>query len=409
MPAHPPSREKTDSPSSSADSCVDTSLCITPMASFSPDIPATRGSPGDLIDHYASRIAPIMVWLDSHKNGYKLLVLPLAETQPLLALAIQTIAAAHVAGSCDVDLEGFTISAIRVVTDAIASVLSPGQSMDDTSLIGLLASTLILSNRSLLLSDTGTANLHRQAARLVFQSLSIRSSSNNDDLVVFLQNQLAVYEILACTTLSNEEQIKSAVMPRCSTKHDLFRQFLELLHQVTLSSITALPDCSQDSQFTTAADLVDRFEVVMGQNLLSTGGMLFDRPYSFQQDFVRLVSAYHHAAILYALERLRLEDTSGLKILHAEKLVLALQGLHDIEGFLHNLPWPVFILGTVARESVDRQETVRSLCTMLVQRTGFKHYQQMLHFLEEFWRTDKQSWLDMAFELESRGLPLVTV
>ncbi|KAL2025225.1 hypothetical protein VTO58DRAFT_103949 [Aureobasidium pullulans] len=46
---------------------------------------------------------------------------------------------------------------------------------------------------------------------------------------------------------------------------------------------------------------------------------------------------------------------------------------------------------------------------MLVQRTGFKHYQEMLHFLEEFWRTDKQSWLDMAFELESRGLPLVTV
>lgn len=118
------------------------------MASFSPDIPATRGSPGDLIDHYASRIAPIMVWLDSHKNGYKLLVLPLAETQPLLALAIQTIAAAHVAGSCDVDIEGFTISAIRLVTDAIASVLSPGQSMDDASLIGLLASTLILSNRS---------------------------------------------------------------------------------------------------------------------------------------------------------------------------------------------------------------------------------------------------------------------
>lgn len=332
-----------------------------------------------------------MVWLDSHQNEYKLLVLPLAETQPLLTLAIQTTSAAHVADGHHVSLDGFGISTMQLLTEEIASMVSYGQSMNDASLKSLLASTLILSNRSLLLSETGTASLHRQAARLVLQSLSVRRTSQDDDLVVFLQDQLAIYEILACTTLSNKEQIECAVMPHRSTKPDLFRHFLNFLHQVTIRSTAGPDENSEYPHFTTSAELVNEFELVMGETLLLASELVRGKPHSFRRDFIRLVSAYHHAGILYSLDRLQLAGTHDLRNIHAEKLLLSLQGLHALESLIHNLPWPIFILGTVARDDIRRQQIVRSFCGSLIKSTGFKHYSLMLNFLEDFWQCTTQS------------------
>ncbi|KEF56134.1 uncharacterized protein A1O9_07715 [Exophiala aquamarina CBS 119918] len=116
-----------------------------------------------LLEFYCSNIAPMMVWLDSKQNEYKRLVIPLAETQQVLRLAIMAIAAARAPHNFDVD-DSFSRqayeAALRLITERIREMTDvefrdqpvdtgPNASTNEAT----LAAMLILSNHSLLGSD----------------------------------------------------------------------------------------------------------------------------------------------------------------------------------------------------------------------------------------------------------------
>src|ERR1700759_777208 len=83
---------------------------------------------------------------------------------------------------------------------------------NDRSVEGTLAAMLILANQSLFGSDLSRARSHRQAARILLDTLLLKRSST-DELFVFFKNQMALCEVLVCTTLFNSKHIESVTLP----------------------------------------------------------------------------------------------------------------------------------------------------------------------------------------------------
>ncbi|EXJ87370.1 hypothetical protein A1O3_04329 [Capronia epimyces CBS 606.96] len=375
-----------------------------------------------LTDHYASAIAPLMVWLDSAKNGYRRLVIPLAEKHPLLRLAILAISAAHMPHDPDPDLDPtFSQSAgqaaIRMITERVRHMTHTESIWEDREAEAMLAAMLTLSNHSLLGSELSLAQSHRQAARILINTVTLKRAPD-DELTVFLENQLASYDILACTTLFNLEHVQHATVPRPDRGDVLFGDFLNTLHRITIGSLQELaggPHSATPRSRPSLSDLEQDFELARGSTLLTAGPMIGASSRSVRQDFVRLVQTYHYAGVLYACKRLNLSDGDSDEVEkhHAARLFQVLNQFEDINASLHNLAWPIFIAGICScgdkQQEQKRMATVSDLCRMLSTSTGFEHYNNLFTFLQELWHSPGQDWSVLARQWERRGLPVIAV
>ncbi|RFU26383.1 hypothetical protein B7463_g9959, partial [Scytalidium lignicola] len=370
-----------------------------------------------LLLHYAHHITPIMVWLDSEKNEYRRLVIPLAEKQPVLRLSILAIAAAHLPRDSEIEAD-FSQSAcqaailmitqqIRFMIDKNFEVNHIHNENDERTAEGLLATMLTLSNYSLLGSALSHAQSHRHAARILVNTLTLKRASN-DELFVFLRNQLSVYDILACTTLFNSEHIRHAILPDLSQGDIFFGHFLTIIHRITIRSIPN-QDYDLSSESSRMEELEDEFEIACSSTLLLAGPVITSCKKIFKEDFIRLVQTYHHAGAIYACKRFHGSTMSEHEKRHSLLLFTALEKLDNIDSFLHNLPWPIFIAGICSCLDPKRISVVSNLCSMLSSKTGFKHYANILIFLQELWESSHKNWVSLAREWEERGVPVIAV
>lgn len=364
--------------------------------------------------HYATTIAPMMVWLDSEKNEYRRLIMPLAATQPVLKLAILVISAAHAPSESGVDedlIKSACQTAIKMITERVR-LLTDQSAGDDMPLDGdvedieaILAAALVLSNHSLLKSYLSLAQFHRQAVRVLIKTLMFTRTSRNE-IFVFLKNQAAGYDVLACTTLFHVDHIQHAVLPEAD--RSLFGNFLRIIHAIT---IWPLQQVSEDSsfRFTSVMELENHFELARGSTLLLAGSLLESRTEIFKHDFIQLVTLYHHAGILYAYKRLDIFTFDENARYHSTKLFEALDRIKDIPIFLVNLPWPVFIAGICSWDNAERRSKISNLCQILSANTRFEHYNIIEIFLRELWESPHHDWALLARERERRGEPIVAV
>lgn len=382
-----------------------------------PELSLIRGdlSADDLLNHYAKYIAPIMVWLDSPTNAYKVLVLPLARDQPVLSLAIQAVSAAHLMENGHLD-DGSAGTLYEKCVMMIASLVGsfatsqPRAGNNDASeavLKGLLASTLVLSNHSLLFSHTQAAQMHKQAARTLLCTISTFPKLLDDDTFIFLRSQLFTYDVLACTTICDTEQIMNTViLPQGSDDKMFLRHHLALIHSVTIESIQGRDTETYDTN-AVIMDYIDKFELAMGLDFAGASALTRGESDIAQRNYARLVQVFHHASILYMCRKLSINKCKEAEHYHAVRLFASLERFHDINILLHNLAWPLLIAGTVSQHDTDRQNMVRRLFVSIGSRTVFKHHSQTLKFLEELWSIDGANWLDLAQQYEKRGEPIV--
>jgi len=364
-----------------------------------------------LLQYYAHDIAPLMVWLDSEQNEYKRLVIPLAQNDIVLRLAVLAISAAHMPDE-DCLAPGFSQStseaAILMITERVRQMTQ--RNLGDTQVdvdggmaAGILAAMLILSNHSLLKSDLSHAQSHRSAARIIMNSLALKRPPY-DDLTVFLRNQLAIYDVLACTTLFNHEHIQHAIVPNVEHQDVPFGDFLRVLHHVTVMSLDESKQAQQPE------NLEDDFELASGSTLMAVGPLTRTLTPSARRDFIRLVQAYQHAGMLFACKRLCISPDGGrLVAVHTGKLFRVLDQIEDISASLHNLAWPLFIAGTVCCGDSKRIATISGLCQTLSVSTRFEHYANLLGFLQELWQSSESDWTLLARRWESEGTPVIAV
>ncbi|KAI8658042.1 Zn(2)-C6 fungal-type domain-containing protein [Fusarium keratoplasticum] len=359
-----------------------------------------------LINYYSTNLAPINVWVNTVQNEYTRLVIPLAKTQPSLRFAILGIAAAHQAGASPEFSQSACRTAMELITERVrrlaAMDLQETRSYienDDGSHEAILAATLILSNHSLLGSDLPLALFHIEAARVLIKTLTSEAMSKRA-VFMFLTNQVAALDVLACATLFNPTHIKDPVLPELGRGPVIFGHYLHIIHSITMSSMQLEDDPPS------IASLEERFELARGSTLMAIGRLeaLPDGPH--RHDAIRLVQAFHHAGLLYACKRLNIHEDENY---HSTKLFRVFEQFEDINLSLANLSWPVFMAGICSCGNPERIRIINGLCKTLVDSSPFQYYANIPTFLEELWARDDGDWTALAKEWENQGMPVLAV
>ena len=378
-----------------------------------------------LLDHYDKQIASLMVWIDSEKNEYRRLVVPLARQQPVLLLAILAISAQHV-GVTTRQETSFPARArdaavtmisqqIQQVTSKLADGFDLGSQINPDTAVWMLASMLTLANYEMSETESGAAaaDSHRQAARTLVNALATTNRENNV-LFDFLRNQLSIYDILACTTIFRPMSTVEVILPAPDHSNLIFSEFLSLLHRVTIWSRQRHEKESSGSLDhtnipITSTDARAGFEQARGSTLMAAGVLGLPRD-ARRRDFIRIVDIYHHAALLYTYRVLFRGQVEQVEV-HDSATILfeRLNQLEEKSTCMQNLPWPVFIAGTECCEDPERQAFVANLYTDIAGDMGFKYYLGILHFLQDLWANRLSNWTDLARHYESNSTTIVAV
>ncbi|OAP58228.1 hypothetical protein AYL99_07318 [Fonsecaea erecta] len=378
-----------------------------------------------LLDHYDKQIAGLMVWIDSERNEYRRLVLPLADQQPVLLLAILAISAQHLAVTTGKELSfparardaavNMISTQIRQVTGQMDAGSDLGSQIDPDTAVWMLASMLTLANYEMTETETGAAaaDSHRQAARTLVNLLAT-TNRENSPLFHFLRNQLSIYDILACTTIFGPLSTVEVILPAPEHSNLIFSEFLSLLHRVTVWS-REQHERKASGEFNladlpiTSADARAGFEQARGSTLMAAGVLELPRD-ARRRDFIRIVDIYHHAALLYTYRVLFHCQVEPVEV-DTSTMVLfeRLNQLEDKSSCRQNLPWPVFIAGTECCEDPERQAFVARMYADIAQDMGFKYYLGILHFLQDLWSSKGTTWTELARQYEASGKKIVAV
>lgn len=385
--------------------------------------PATRSR---LLEHYDKNIAGLMVWIDSDKNEYRRLVLPLANRRPVLLLAILAISAQHLAVTTNVE-SSFSARArdaavtmissqVRQVTGRLAAGSDLGSEIDVDTGVWMLASMLTLASYEMAESESGAvaADSHRQAARTLVNALATTNRESND-LFNFLRNQLSIYDVLASTTSFGLLSPGEAILPAPDHSSHIFSDYLSVLQQITVMSRQrrSREEPSADSSVfelsPTPAAARARFELARGSTLMAAG-LLELGVDARRRDFIRIVDIYHHAGLLYTY-RCLFQGHVDISDVHASITVLfeRLGQLEDLASCRQNLPWPVFIAGTECQDHHGREIFVANMYKDIARHMGFKHYVEILHFLKDLWSYENPDWLELARRYNANGQPILAV
>ena len=366
-----------------------------------------------------------MVWIDSERNEYRRLVLPLAQHQPVLLLAILAISAQHLAVTTNVE-SSFSARArdaavtmissqIRQVTSRLADGYDLGNEIDPGTAVWMLASMLTLASYEMAESKSGAtaADSHRQAARTLVNALATTNRENND-LFNFLRNQLSIYDILACTTSFDPMNTGDVILPAPEHSNLIFSEYLAILHRVTVwSRNLSRGESSGRSTFTkvptSLAEFRAEFELARGSTLIAAGLLELNRDEK-RRDFIRIVDIYHHSALLYTYRCLFHGNVEPEQVrVSTAALFDRLSQLEDRSSCMQNLPWPVFIAGTECCGHPERENFVANLYQSIARDMGFKHYLEVLHFLQELWSERNTDWTDLARRYGARGEQILAV
>jgi hypothetical protein len=373
-----------------------------------------------LLEHYDKNIAGLMVWIDSEQNEYRRLVLPLAQRQPVLLLAILAISSQHLAvtqneessfsGQARDAAVSMISGQIRQVTGRLAAGHDLGSEIDAETAEWMLASMLTLASYEMAESEAGgnAADSHRQAARTLVNALATTNRQNNR-LFQFLRNQLSIYDILACTTSFDPTSTDDIILPDVNPATIIFSDFLYLLHDVTASSRRSSEDPTRQGLMSSPKAARSLFGIARGSTLMLAGSLELPNN-ARRRDFIRLVDIYHHAGLLYTYRLLFKNVVTSIEVeSSASALFEQLDQLEDTPSCMQNLPWPAFIAGTESCGSPVRESFTEKLYGKIARDMGFKHYIEVLHFLRVLWSREDADWLMLAnqYRLQGRGIVAV--
>lgn len=365
-------------------------------------------SPKQLIDYYSEHIAPCMVWFDSTDNIYRRHILPLAQKNKVVRLAVVSVAAQHFArsrgdGAVSEDARNEAVNAITAYINGIRNQLVDEQhadvGIDINAAEWILATMLVLSFYEMAHSGADAAEFHRKAARSLIATIST-TRHRKSKLFTFMRNKLSIYEVLACTVSFDEQNIRDAVVPDPAdelgdcNETTLFSGYLKLIHDITIVGRCRQGDPAERGN----RDWKGDFEIAQGVTLMAIGRNAVSDT-AQHRDLVRLVNIHHNAALLYASCCLEYKIDDEIR----SNLLRLVQSMDDVDRWLHNLPWPLFIAGVKSRASRESQLVISQLYRSISEVTRLRHYLDVLTFLEVFWSGNEPDWQVLAKDWELSG------
>ncbi|GAB7336809.1 hypothetical protein MBLNU13_g11321t1 [Cladosporium sp. NU13] len=362
--------------------------------------------------YYRDHIARLMVWIDSEDNPYQTQVLPMVSTSPVLLQAISAISELHWNATRQADqlvlTEDLRGEAVLSITASVRAIIHSTTHIDLETAQWMLASMMVLSCCEMIEVGATAADWHRRAARALINVIKT-TAWRDDELLVFLMNQLADYDILSCTTSFDLADVQAAILPTSRGNRPLFSRLLCLVHEITLESRRNLvsPEERKESSYQTLLQLRYEVEMARGETLMAAGSASF-RNQAQKRDFVRLVDLYCKATLIYARRAChdwKAAPNHGL----VDDFFCILETLEQSERLYQNLAWPLFIAGTEIRQKPQKQAKVINIFGEIRSVTGFDHFRELVEFLRALWSGSSDDWLSSAKEWEQRGKRILAV
>ncbi|CEJ85107.1 hypothetical protein VHEMI03672 [[Torrubiella] hemipterigena] len=380
--------------------------------------------PSQFLKYYDKNLAGLMVWMDSEQNLYRTQVLPRAMDTLGLRYAIMAISSQH--GSEEFSKEGrefhqtardACLALVQAQLKEMNGRVGDGFELATTDDIEdaewMLASILMLACYEMSRSQIEVAEGHRLAARRLVQIFQGHPAAAKRQTFAFLRNQLAIYDVLVCTTSFNVADIEGTNLPPTEGSDGLFASYLRLIHEITL--LSRKPVASIDNQGTTsspimsASDIRLKFNQARGATLIASG-KISSATESAQRDFIRLVDIYHYTAILYSYRCLGYDSYESIdRASTLTKLFEQIDSLEDMNTCIQNLPWAFFIAGVESHGDTTRQQKVKLHFDNVLKVTGFQHYTVVFNFLTTFWAGHDTDWRPLAESWQRGGVRILLV
>lgn len=368
-----------------------------------------------LIDYYDREICGNMVWVDTEQNPYRRLVLPLAETEPILLLSILAIASEHGAALQSRSSE-FSENARNIVlsniTQEIQTLFEPSSGrhrspggMDLATAEWVLASILVLSNYETVRMDSTVWCSHRLGGRTLINAISYLNCGSSE-LWSFLRMQFSIYDVLLSTTTHIQLKIEDNILPELCDSDSMFAEYLMLIHQVSSFAKNA---GTKESERPRTEVVRARFETARGLSLMAAGRLgAMDR--HTRCILIWLMDIYHVSGLLFAYHSAYAVPDSIIEVKALEKELFEKIAHYTANaGRMPAISWPLFIAGTVCHKIKERESLVMEWCEKLVAETGFRYYRVVESFLQDLWLLDDQNWQKMAEDWEGMGKPILAI
>ncbi|KAJ6114661.1 hypothetical protein N7486_000439 [Penicillium sp. IBT 16267x] len=375
-----------------------------------PDIESLGGlSLQELVEYYDKTIAPRMVWFDSEDNIYRRHILPLAQKNKGVRLAIAAVSAQHAAcGRGDYSVPEDARNEVVTMTNYITEVthrVTGGHDvefgLDVDAAEWILASMLVLSCYEMAHSGAEAAEFHRKAARSLVSTLATTDHCKSK-FFTSMRNKLSTYEVFGSTTSFDVQSIRDAVLsdPADEMEGDdettLFSGYTNLIHEVTMLGrfVTTSSGASRDWKA--------EFGLARGTTLMAIGRHPSIKTLAHRRDLIRLVDIHYNAALLYVFRCLGPSAFDQTQMAISD-LLRQIHAMEDMDYWLQNLPWPLFIAGTESYGNPARQMEISQLYRRIPYVTGLRHYHDVLSFLDTFWSGAESDWQVLARDWEASG------
>lgn len=383
---------------------------------MAPDVESLGGlSLQELVEYYDTTIAPRMVWFDSEGNIYRHHILPLAQKNKVVRLAITAVSAQHAAcsrGDHNIP-EDARNEAVTMITNYITDITNRFTGgydvefgLDVDAAEWILASMLLLSCYEMAHSGAEAAEFHRKAARSLVSTLATTDHCKSK-FFTSMRNKLSMYEVFGCTTSFDVQSIQDAVLSDPADEMEghnettLFSGYVNLIHEVTMQG-RHVKKVSEDRR-----DWKAEFELARGITLMAIGRHSCIKTPAHRRDLIRLVDVHYNAALLY-VSRCLGPSALGLSASDQRQVAISdllrqIHAMEDMDCWLQNLPWPLFIAGTESYGNPARQMNISQLYERILCATGLRHYHDVLTFLDTFWSGAESDWQDLASVWEASG------
>lgn len=384
----------------------------------------------DLLTYFDISVAPRLTWVDGPDHPWRSLVFPLAQRCPCLRLSILSVAAAHLSftspknqpQSTEIQAMNHRLrdASLRALNDMIRVELDKNDSSNSyheaSSLIGILATTLVLCYGEMLVPNSRDWNLHLRACRALIERHQWRDwhSEPKDAATRFLINEVSDIEVFRTFgAFTREDPLASLPSRPIIDSH--FGAFTGLLWEITVEERRRY-GLSQNGQDLPPINMnIWRAKVEHAYTRASTDTAWLSITHGpdTQKWMDAIVRAVYHATLIYAYQALA--PTSATKAISSPMKHL----IQDIDfvtaGSVHILSHdiflPLFIAGTECWTDATRQTSIEKLYLDLVSTTGLWCNSTAIHFLKAFWnRTEYHGvgkWIAFAREHERYNGPFL--
>ena len=371
---------------------------------------STRSLPEDLKDplglklfqYYDHVVAELMPWIDGPNNGWRTVMIPLALERPSLLSAILALASKHLTSKSDpeppnlsaIGSDHYRDAALRLVSHDLHSEMTENVKADRSGrAAAILGTILVLCQLEMVRLDASLWRVHWNAVRTITQRWTAAESSPLalDETCRFLIKEAFVYDVFGSSTaFENGGHISGEVI--ADRDVDIFIDYLRLIQDVTQAERSQHGNVQNMSAATKVYDILSlcrAFEYTRNQNR-DLAGKIEHLSEEARNNLVIVIEIFHHSGLVYSFQALihPQESTQAIQD-HVQRLMEFLNRAKDGKSIQHDLVWPLFILGTEARDSLDIQRFTEQRLQEIMKATGFRNCQPALAFLHRFWAIDR--------------------